>query len=168
MTHSLLNSEWRRILARLRRQGAKKTSAHVEHLIRSRPPLWFTTRLVKRFLKTDEFEAAGAVIEAVDRSGTKDPLMDDLHSSWLWCIGKHRAALSFAIKSAHFWKKSYIVHKVGTLYRCMADRQKSDYYRRKSEHYWCLAHALAEREERENAQQTARTRKSVRSAKMQT
>jgi len=152
MAHTLVQREWRRILARFRRQGAQKTCEHLLHLVQSGPyPLAFTTRFVELLLKRGEYEAAGKLIEAVDRSGAKHALMDELHSTWLWCIGKRRSAISFAIKSARFWNKSYLVHHVGALYRCMADRERSEYYSKKSDHYWRLAAALAKEEERQRA-----------------
>ncbi len=143
---------WRRIRDRLRRQGANKTCDYVIKLIQSQPyPLCYSIRLVEHLLKRGEYEAAGRMIEAVDQSEAKNPLMDELHSTWLWCLGKPREALSFAIASARFWKTSFLVHHVGTLYRCMADRKDSPYYRRKSEHYWRLAHSLADQEEKRGA-----------------
>jgi hypothetical protein len=142
------------VMAHLRRHGAMNTCEHVLQLIQNGSyPLAFSTRLVEYLLKHREHEVAGRIIEAVDRSGAKHALMDKLHSSWLWCIGRHRSALSFAIKSANYWQKSYLAHHVGTLYRCMADRKKSAHYRRKSEHYWRLAHALVKQEEQQEAQQ---------------
>jgi hypothetical protein len=147
MPPKLVQNEWRRIQSRLRRQGVEATCQHVLNLIQTGPyPVALTTRLVELLLKRGEYGAAGGIIKAVDRTGAAHPLMDQLHSSWLWCIGKHGSAISFALRRARFWKRSYLIHHVGTLYRCMANRTGSHYYRRKSQHYWRLGAALAEQE----------------------
>jgi hypothetical protein len=147
--------EWCRLLARLRRNGVQKTSEHVIQLIHSDPyPLTFGHRFIEHLLRRREYLAAGKIIKALDRQGIKHPILDELHSSWLWCIGRRKAALSFALGSARRWRKSYVVHHVGTLYRLMFKRTGSEYYRKKSDHYWQLAHALVKREEQEEAEQT--------------
>jgi hypothetical protein len=117
-----------------------------------RYPLYYAVELIEYLMKRkNEFEAAGRIIDAVDQSGRKHPLIDKLHSTWLWCVGQRRKALYFAIASAKFWKISFVVHHAGTLYRCMADSEDSAYYRKKSEHYWRLAHSLVDKEERSDA-----------------
>lgn len=157
MADPVVEREWRRILARLRRQGVQKTCEHIICLINRGPyPLAFTTRVVEHLLKRGEYDAAGTIIKAVDRSGATHALMDELHSSWLWCIGKRRAALAFAVRKARFWKKSYMVHHAGTLYRAMADRENSEYCRKKSDHYWKLAATLVKREEQRDAEHATR------------
>src|SRR5437016_14504271 len=95
---SQVEKEWRRIRTQLRRHGPQRTSEHVVDLIRTRDyPLAYTTRLVELLLKRREYEAAGRIIEAVDRSGSRHPLMDELLSSWTWCTGTHKDRLYFAI-----------------------------------------------------------------------
>lgn len=123
-----------------------------------RYPLYYSVQLVEYLLKRGECEAAGRIIEAVDHSGRKHPLIDQLHSTWLWCIGKRRKALSCAIASAKFWNISFVVHHAGTLYRCMADREDSPYYREKSERYWRIAHSLVEQEEKAEAKRSGTKR----------
>src|SRR6266850_4555433 len=152
MPYPLVEREWRRLLGRLRQQGVQRTCADVVQLIEGGPyPLALTIRLVEFLLERRHYGAAGAIIKAVDESGAAHPLFDKLHSSWLWSIGEQRAAVAFALKSAKHWHKSYLAHHVGTLYRCMADRQKSDYYRKKSDYYWGHAHSLAQQEEADKA-----------------
>jgi hypothetical protein len=155
-SHSLdlaMERRWRQLLRYLRRHGAIKTSQHVAHLTQSQGyPVYYSIRLVRHLLKRSDLDAAGRVIAALDRAGVEDPLMDELHSSWLWCSGSRRAAISFALNSAKYWHKSYLVHHVGTLYRLMFKRTGSEYSRRKSEYYWRIAHLLVEQEEKEEAE----------------
>lgn len=157
MGYPLVENEWRRILARLRRHGVQKTCEHVLGLIETGPyPLIFGRRLIEHLLRRGEREsvnAAGRIIEALDRRGTKHPLLDELHSSWLWCMGKRRAALSFALKSARRWRISYVVHKAGTVYRALYNRTGSNHHRKMAERYWRLAHSLVRQEEAQEAEQ---------------
>ncbi len=144
--------EWRTILARLRRSGVQKTCDHVETLVRSDPyPLTFGLRLIEYLLKRREHNAAGRIIEALERRAVRDPLLDELHSSWLWCMGRRGAALRFALKSARRWPVSYVVHMVGTIYRAMYNRTGFEYQRKKAEQYWRQAHVIVKREEEEDA-----------------
>src|SRR5690348_6351161 len=109
-----VQKEWRRTLARLRRQGIDKTCECVLDLIQTDPyPLTLGRRLAQHLLKRGDrkaTEAAGRIIEALERKGIEHPLLAKLHSSWLWCIGERRAALSYALKSARRWQISYVVH----------------------------------------------------------
>src|SRR5687768_6217969 len=151
--YDAVDKEWRRIRDRVKRQGADKACDQmIARLQDPRYPLYYAVELIEYLMKKrNEFEAAGRIIDAVKRSGRKHPLIDKLHSTWLWCVGERRKALSLAVASAKFWKKSYVVHHAGTLYRCMADREASASYRKKSERYWQLAHSLVEREEQAEA-----------------
>src|SRR5439155_6011683 len=76
------------------------------------------------------------VIQAAERTGARHPLLDKHHISWLWCVGKTRAALSFAIKSANHWRRSYLFAEVAGLYVLKGQEKKS-------ERYFRLANALA-------------------------
>src|SRR5207247_732232 len=78
---------------------------------------------------------------AVIRSGAKHPLLDKLRTSWLWYIGKPRAALSFAIRSAKRWQRPYLFGEVALLYAMTGDKQRS-------EQYFRLAKSLAAQDER--------------------
>ena len=154
--------EWARLMARLRRRGIEHTCQYALRLIQTDPyPLTFGRRLVEYLLRRanrESADAAGRIIEALERKGVTHPLLDELHSSWLWCIGKRRAALSLAVRNAKRSQISYVVHHAGTLYRLMFKRTGSDYYRKKSLHYWRLAHILVKREEQEEAKQEANQR----------
>jgi hypothetical protein len=110
---------------------------------------------VDHLLRRREHEAAGEVIQAFDEARPRDPLMDELHSTWLWCMGRRRAAASFALKSARYWRVPYLVHKVGTIHRAIYDRTGSAHHQKKARHYWHQAHVLVKQEEAAKARKAA-------------
>jgi len=110
---------------------------HVSKLIQTgKYPLFLSIEFIEYLLKRGEYSAAGRVIQAAERTGARHPLLDKHHISWLWCVGKTRAALSFAIKSANHWRRSYLFAEVAGLYVLKGQEKKS-------ERYFRLANALA-------------------------
>ena len=113
---------------------------HLSRLIRARSyPLFLSLEFIEYLLKRGEYGAAGRVLQLVDGAGAEHPLLDKHHISWLWCVGKPRAALSFAIKSANHWRRSYLFAEVAGLYVLKG-------HKKKSEHYFRVANILAAEE----------------------
>jgi hypothetical protein len=147
-TYPLVEKEWKRLRVRLRRHGGQETCKHMVHLIEAGGyPLALILRLAEHFLKHRDYLNAGKLIEAVSRAGIKNPLLEELHSSWLWCIGKRRLALSAAAKSARQWRKSYLFRHAAALYSLMTKRTRRAYHHRRADHYWKLAASAAIEEE---------------------
>ncbi len=113
---------------------------HLSKLIQTGSyPLFLSLEFIEYLLKRGEYGAAGKILKVAEGAGAKHPLLDEHHISWLWCVGKPKAALSFGIKSANHWRRSYLFAAVAGLYVLNGCEKKSDYYFR-------VANALAAEE----------------------
>ncbi len=132
--------EWRRLLYRLRRQGAQKTVEYVSDQVRKEGyPLWFPFKLSYRLMKRGEFAAAGKLLKATRRFGQPNPLIDGRYGTWLWCTGKHAAAIKFVARQAKLWSASLLFSDLSAMYRLIGQDEEADKYLR-------IAGALADRE----------------------
>lgn len=125
----LVAKEWRKILYRVRRYGCAKTGSYVVTRVRKGTlPLALSLTFAETLLKKGEHRLCGRVLTAVRASGEKHALLDELVSSWLWCTGNKQKALSFILRRAKYWNKSYLYAHAGIFHRLKGNERKADYY----------------------------------------
>lgn len=95
-------------------------------------PIALGLRFLEKLLKRDDFPQAGRVLKQMKRHKQEHALIDEIHSSWLWCIGRKKAAVAFARKAAKKWKRSYLYTQLAALHGLGGDLAKERRYREKA------------------------------------
>lgn len=123
----LVKKEWRKLLYHLRKYGAEETSKRVCKLIKTNNyPDFLSFRFIESLMKQGEYIAAGRVIRAVAKTGVQNPLFEELRSSWMWCTGKRKAALTHAVRSARRWERPYLFSHAAALYSLSGRSEKAE------------------------------------------
>ncbi|SRR6266436_9318736 len=122
MRHKFLNAEKNKIRRRLKNHGVENTKDFVSaKIFDGTMPTALSLFTVELLLKQDENGAAGCLLKVMKAQGQEHPLVDELYSSWLWCAGRRKAALAFALKAAKKWMRPYLFNHGAALQSLIGD-----------------------------------------------
>ena len=123
----VVETEQRRLLARVRRNGTCETANYLAGLIRNgRYPMWCAHQFINYLLKHGELQAAEIVLLSIKRSGEKHFLIDILQARWFWSMGDRKKALRFTNRKAKEWKHSSLYNVLYGMYKLLGRQGESD------------------------------------------
>ena len=112
-----VQTEWRRLLRRVRQHGVLETVNHMLDLAKEGYPLWYFYLMGNLLLKRKEFAAVEHLYLRLSRLGRRDMFLDENEGKRLWCVGDRRGAIKFVTRRARLRPHSCLYSLLSALHR---------------------------------------------------
>jgi hypothetical protein len=131
-----VDNEWRRILARVRRNGVLNVSKDISRLVRKGGyPNYYPYKFARYLMKHGEFKEAGRLLSVTRRFGEQNPLVDRLYGNWLWAMGRRKAAFRFVTMAAKTNPHSCLYNSLSAMYKLVGDSKNAGRYLAVAAHF---------------------------------